>query len=88
LRALAREPLRQQERPLFRYEDRVRVRAQVRCRNRVLLGFEYRRPVRGPSLGPKRELLQRPERLRFPALLRMLEQRPHKGQEFPPPSGG
>ena len=51
LRTPAREPLRQQGRWLFRNEDRVRFRAQLLNRNRVLLGYECRRPVRGPSMG-------------------------------------
>ena len=61
----------------------MRFRVQVQCRNRVLLGYEYRRPVRGPSMGP--------ERLPFPALLRRLQQeperRPHKGQALAQLSG-
>ncbi len=46
----------------------MRFRAQVLSRNQVLLGFEYRRPVRGLVIGPERLPLQRPERLPFPAL--------------------
>jgi hypothetical protein len=57
----------------------------------VLLGYEYRRPVRGPVMGPERCLSQCPERLPFPALLRRLlqvpEQGPHKGQALPQLSG-
>lgn len=87
LRAHAREPVRKQDRRLLRREDRVRVRAQVQCRNRVLLGYEYRRPVRGPVMGPERLPAQRPERLRFPALLRPQGRGPVRGQGFPQPSG-
>jgi hypothetical protein len=91
LRAQAQEPLRQQERRLLRHEDRVQVRAQVRCRNLVLLGFEYRRRVRGPSMGPERWLLQSPERLPFPApyrrLLRVLGRGSFKGQALAQLSG-
>ena len=69
----------------------MRFRAQVLSRNRVLLGFEYRRPVRGPSMGPERWLLQRQERILLPALARRLlqvpEQRPHKGQALAQLSG-
>ena len=72
----------------MRYEDRVRFRAQVLSRNRVLLGYECRRPVRGPSMGPERLPLQRPERLRFPALLRLQERGPFRGQGLPQPSRG
>ena len=61
----------------------MRFRAQVQHRNLVLLGFECRRLVRGPSMGP--------ERLPFPALLRRLQQeperRPHKGQALAQLSG-
>jgi hypothetical protein len=49
----------------------VRFRAQVRSRNQVLLGHEYRKQVRGPSLGPEPWLLQWPERLQFQTLLRL-----------------
>ena len=63
----------------------MRFRAQVRCRNQVLLGYEYRRPVRGPSKGPERLQLQRPERLRFPGLGRAQERGPGRGQELPQP---
>ena len=46
----------------------MRFGTQVLNRNQVLLGYEYRRPVRGPSMGPERLPLQRPERLLFPGL--------------------
>ena len=72
----------------MRHEDRVQVRAQVLNRNQVLLGYEDRRPVRGPSTGPVRLPLQWPERLRFPALLRPQERRPDRGQELPQPYRG
>jgi len=55
-------PVHEQERRRLRHEDRVRVWAQVQCRNQVLLGVEYRRPVRGPSIGPERLPLWWPER--------------------------
>ena len=57
-------------------------------RNQVPLGYEYRRPVRGPSMGPERLPLQWPERLQFPALWRLQDRGPFKGQGFPQPSGG
>jgi hypothetical protein len=53
-----RVPVRKQKRRLLRHEDRVRVRAQVLNRDQVPLGHEYRRLVRGPSIGPERWLLQ------------------------------
>jgi hypothetical protein len=92
LRAQAREPLWQQERRLLRHEDRVLVWVQVQCRNLVLLGYEYRRPVRGPSMGPERWLLQRQERMLCPALCRPQERGPgkvlYRGQGLPRPSRG
>ncbi len=88
LRTQARKPLRQQGRWLFRNEDRARFRVQVLSRNQVLLGFEYRRPVRGPSMEPERLPLQRPERLLFPGLGRPQERGPVRGQEFPQPYRG
>ncbi|HTW92719.1 MAG TPA: hypothetical protein VMH22_13585 [bacterium] len=51
----------------------MQVRVQVQCRGQVLLGFEYWRLVRGPSMGPERLPLQRPERLPFPGLGRPQE---------------
>ena len=72
----------------MRYEDRVLVRAQVQCRNQVLLGYEYRRPVRGPSMGPERWLLQRQERMLCPALCRPQERGPVRGQGLPQPCRG
>jgi hypothetical protein len=70
----------------------VRFRAQVQSRNQVQLGFQDRRLLRVPSMGPERPLLLRPERLPFPALLRRLlqvpEQGPYKGQALPLLSGG
>ena len=70
----------------------MRFRVQVQCRNQVPLGYEYRRPGRGPSMGSERLPLRWPERLPFPTLLRRLlqvpEQEPHKGQALPQPSGG
>ena len=87
LRTLAREPVRQQGREPLRYEGRVRFRVQGQRRNRVLLGFEYRRPVRGPSIGPERGH----ERPLYPVpwrrLLRVPEQSPLKGQALPQLSG-
>ena len=68
VQARVRVLLRQRERRLRRCEGRVQFRAQVRCRNLVLLGFEYRRLLRVPSMGLERWLLQWPERLQFPAL--------------------
>jgi len=68
----------------------VRVWVQVQRRNRVLLGFEYRKPERGPSMGPERWLLQRQERMLCPALCRPQERGPGKvlysGQGLPQPS--
>ena len=52
----------------MRCEDSVQVRAQVLSRNQVLLGYEYRRPVRGLVIGPERLPLQWPERVPFPKL--------------------
>ena len=66
----------------------MRFRAQVLSRNQVLLGFEYRRPVRGPSMEPERLPLQRPERLLFPGLGRPQERGPVRGQELPQPYRG
>jgi len=66
----------------------VRVRVQVQCRNQVLLGYEYRRPVRGLVTGLERELLQRQELLRFPALRRPQERGPFRGQGLPQPYRG
>jgi len=80
--------LRQRERRLLRYEGRVRFRAQVQHRNLMLLGFEYRRLVRGPSMGPERWLSQRPERLPFPTLWRPQERGPFRGQGLPQRSRG
>ena len=88
LRAQAREPLRQQDRWPLRYEDRVRFRMQVQCRNQVLLGFEYRRLPRRPSMGPERWLLQWPERLLYPALCWAQERGPFRGQGLPQRYGG
>ena len=82
-----RVPVRKQKRRLLRHEDRVQVRAQVQSRNLVLLGFECRRPVRGPSMGSERLPLQWPERMPFPTLLQVPEQRPLKGQALPQRSG-
>ena len=64
----------------------MRFTVQVQCRNLVLLGFKYRRPVRGPSMEPERLPLQWPERLMFPALSRPQERRPFRGQGLPQPS--
>lgn len=72
----------------MRHEDRVRFRAQVLSRNRVLLGYECRRPVRGPVLRPELWLLQWPERLQFPGLCRPQERGPARGQELPQRSRG
>ena len=66
----------------------MRFRAQVQCRNQVLLGYEYRRPVRGPSMGPERWQLLWPERLLYPALCRPQGRGPFRGQGLPQPSGG
>ena len=57
-------------------------------RNQVLLGFEDRRLLRGPSTGPERWLLQWPERLQLPELRRPQERGPYKGQGLPQPSRG
>jgi hypothetical protein len=65
----------------------VRFRTQVLNRNQVLLGYEHRRPVRGPDKGLERLPLQMPERLPFPALLQRQERGLAKGQALAPPSG-
>jgi hypothetical protein len=66
----------------------VRFRAQVLSRNQVLLGLEYRRPVRGPDMGLERWLLQWPERLQFPGLCRPQERGLFRGQGLPQPYRG
>ena len=57
---------------------------QVQRRNQVLLGFECRRPVRGPSRGSERLPLQWPER----RPQRAHERSPFRGQGLPQPHRG
>jgi hypothetical protein len=66
----------------------VRFRAQVQHREQTLLGFEYRRPVRGPRMEPELLPLRWLERLRLPRLCRPQERGPLRGQGFPQPSRG
>jgi hypothetical protein len=82
-----RVPVRKQKRRLLRCEGRVLFRVQVLNRDRALLRLDERGLVRGLVMGPEREH----ERPLYPVpwrrLLRVPEQRPHKGQALPQLSG-
>ena len=81
--AQAQRLLRLQVRRPQRCEDRVRLRARLRCRKQALARLDeliqVRCPVNGPQRGHERPPYPNPER----RPLRALERGPHQGQEFP-----
>ena len=78
-RVPVRVPLRQQDRRLFRHENRARVRTHVQRRKRALLRCDEREQARGADMRLQRWLLQQQARLLFLVLLRQLLQMEEQG---------